>query len=396
MGYGIVPLQAEYACYAKDCMMTIVPSIVSERPPRAEDTPLDREVDVLRAALALVERRLPAGWTVEVDEKVALGDRRADAVLELHAPDGASALVIVEAKRQLATRDVPHLLEQLEMARRVLGQPAVSMLVARYLSPAAREQIEQRGACYADATGNLYLALQRPALFLRDVGSARDPWRNPGRPLGGLKGPAAARVVRALVDFTPPITVPELMDASGTSTGATYRVVDFLEGEALIERRPRGPIESFDWRAVLERWSQDYGFQQSNPTVSCLHPRGLSALIDSLRCSAGLRYVLTGSLAIEDAIAYAPARLAMIYVDRAQDAIEQLDLRPVEGAANVLLAPTDYDVVFQRTQNMNGLRLAAKTQIVVDLLTAPGRGPSEAQALLDWMSANESAWRAQR
>lgn len=356
----------------------------------------DREVDVLRSVLALIEQRLPGGWTVGVEVEVALRNgRRVDALIKLRAPDDSSALVVVEAKRQLAARDVPYLLEQLDEYRQTLrgDQPTVMMLVARYLPLSVREQIEQRGACYADATGNLRLVLDRPSLFLRDVGASRDPWRGPGRPLGGLKGPAAARVVRALVDFTPPYTVPQLIERSGASTGATYRVVEFLEQEALIEREPRAAITSVNWRALLERWSRDYGFQQNNPTVSCLAPRGLPALLDGLRTNPKPRYALTGSLAIEDTIAYAPARLAMIYVDQAQDAMQRLDLRPAETGANVLLAPTDYDVVFQRTRDVDRLCIAAKSQVVVDLLTAPGRGPSEAQALLDWMTANESSWR---
>jgi hypothetical protein len=368
---------------------------IGGQPERSGGKPRDREVDVLRSALALMERRLPTGWTIKEGDKPQRGGDRPDAVFDVCAPDGSSALVLVEAKRQLATRDVPHELEQLETYRLTLesDRPTAAMLVARYLSPSTREQIERRGASYADATGNLRLVLEQPALFLRDVGASRDPWRGPGRPLGGLKGPAAARAVRALVDFTPPFTVPQLIERSGASTGATYRVVEYLEQEALIERERRAAITSVDWRALLERWSQDYGFQQGNPTVSCLAPRGLPALLEGLRSNPKLRYALTGSLAIEDTIAYAPARLAMIYVDQAQDAIQRLDLRPAETGANVLLAPTDYDVVFQRTRDIDRLRIAAKSQIAVDLLTAPGRGPSEAQALLDWMTANESSWR---
>lgn len=371
-------------------------SLITPRRQAALDVP-DREVDVLRCTLVLVEQRLPAGWTMKAKRQEELGDgRRVDAVIELRAPDGSSARILVEAKRQLVTRDVPYLLERLDEYRQALDseQPTTVMLVARYLSPSTREQIERRGASYADATGNLRLALDRPSLFLRDVGAPRDPWRGPGRPLAELKGPAAARVARALVDFAPPFTVPELVRRSGASTGATYRVVEFAEQEALLSREPRAPIASVDWRALLERWSQDYGFQQSNAVVTCLTPRGLPALLDGLRANPDLRYALTGSLALEEAIAQAPPRLAMIYVDQAQDAIDRLDLRPVETGANVLLAPTDYSVVFERTQEIDGLRLAAKSQIAVDLLTAPGRGPADAQALLDWMSANEPSWRA--
>lgn len=35
----------------------------------------------------------------------------------------------------------------------------------------------------------------------------------------------------------------------------------------------------------------------------------------------------------------------------------------------------------------------ARRRTAVDLLSGPGRGPAEAQALLDWMERNESAWR---
>lgn len=350
---------------------------------------------MLRRALALVEQRLPPGWQLDVEEEARLGDLRVDALAELRAPDKSRVLLLVEAKRLLDARDVASALEQLELARTRMDRRAnvAPMLVARYLSASTRERLERRGVAYADATGNLRLAFERPALFVRDVGASRDPWRGPGRPRGSLKGPPASRVVRALVDFTPPVTVPELVARSGASTGATYRVVEFLEQEALIERQSRGAITTVDWRALLELWSQDYGFQQSNTIASYLQPRGLPALLEALRSTPELRYALTGSLAAERLAPYAPPRLAMIYVERLDQSAERLDLREVDGGANVLLATGDYDVAFERTLEIDRLRIVAPSQTAVDLLTAPGRGPTEAQALLDWMKANEPAWR---
>jgi hypothetical protein len=378
-----------------DTSITLSSPAISRRDSRAGDLPPGREVDVLRRALALVEQRLPAGWTLAIEEEVRLGDLRVDALVELQAPDGSRTVLMVEVKRELATRDVANILEQLELASERLDRPvrAQPMVIARYLSASTRERLEQRGAAYADATGNLRIVLERPALFLRDTGAQRDLWRGPGRPRGSLKGSPAARVVRALVDFAPPFTVPELVQRSGASTGATYRVVEFLEQEALIERQPRGQITTADWRALLERWSEDYGFQASNTVVSYLAPRGLSTLAEALRGTPELRYVLTGSLAAERFAPYAPSRLAAVYVDRLDQVAERLDLREVDTGANVLLATSDYDVVFERSQDIDGLRLAAPSQVAADLLTAPGRGPTEAQALLDWMEANEPAWR---
>lgn len=360
-----------------------------------EELPLERERDILREAIRLVEDRLPPAWSAETSYEPRIGGRRLDAVVMLTGPDGARGQLIIEAKRLLTPRDVPQVLEQLNDYLRVQEStvPTEKMVVARYLPPSTRERLEEQGASYADATGNLWVMLDRPALFLRDRGADKDPWRSPGRPRGTLKGPSAARVVRALVDFAPPLTVPELASRSGASLGATYRVVEFLEQEALIERRPRGPIISTDWRRLLERWSEDYGFQRSNAVVSCLQPRGLVALMNALRSAEELPYALTGSLAAERFAPYASPRLAMIYVDDLQQAIERLDLRQASTGANVLLAAGEYDVVFDRTLNIDGLNIAAPSQIVVDLLTGPGRSAAEALALLDWMQAHEREWR---
>jgi len=144
---------------------------------------------------------------------------------------------------------------------------------------------------------------------------------------------------------------------------------------------------------LLERWSKDYGFAQSNTVETFLEPRGLRALTDRLIDQAQLDYVVTGSLAAERVAAHAPARLATLYVRDIPDAVEALGLRPVESGANVALATGKYDVVFDRAEVADGMRVAALSQVAVDLLTGPGRNPSEGTALLDWMAANEPAWR---
>jgi hypothetical protein len=48
---------------------------------------------------------------------------------------------------------------------------------------------------------------------------------------------------------------------------------------------------------------------------------------------------------------------------------------------------------FDRGIEADGLRYAAPSQVAVDLLTGPGRSPSEGEALLDWMGDNERQWR---
>lgn len=350
----------------------------------------------MRAAIGVLRERLPAPWILDAHlEPDALRDAGVDAELRLRAPDGAEAVVLVEAKRLMQTRDVPIALEALQRAasRWGTGEEVVLVLAARYLASATQERIADAGAGYVDATGNVRLEARRPALFLRDRGANRDPWRGRGRPRGTLQGPPAARVVRALIDFAPPYTVPELAERASASTGATYRVVEFLEGEGLLERERYGPIGDVQWWPLLERWSKDYGFAQSNTVATFLDPRGLQALTDRLAKQSDVDYVVTGSLAAERVAAYAPARLATVYVRDIRSAADALSLRPTESGANVAVAAGKYDVVFDRTEVVDGLRVAALSQVAVDLLTGPGRNPSEATALLRWMAANESDWR---
>jgi hypothetical protein len=371
-------------------------SSVDSRKRQFRDIPRpESETDVLRAVVAMVRERLPASWETSVEVQPFLGDRHFDAIVRLRAPDGQRVRLLVEAKRLLNTRDVPIELERLRDAATGMdaGAEVLSVLAARYLAPATRERIAGAGAGYVDATGNMRIVAERPALFLSDRGADHDPWRGPGRPRGSLDGAAAARVVRALIDFAPPYTVPELTRRAGATTGPTYRVVEFLEQEDLLTRTPYGPISDVRWRPLLMRWSEDYGFAQANTVQTYLEPRGLSRLTERLRDAGELDYVLTGSLAAERFTPYAPARLAMLYVKDVARVAQALGLRQTETGGNVAIATGKYDVVFARTEVIDGLRVAAPAQIAVDLLSGPGRNPSEATALLDWMATNERSWR---
>ena len=50
-------------------------------------------------------------------------------------------------------------------------------------------------------------------------------------------------------------------------------------------------------------------------------------------------------------------------------------------------------VVFDRTEKDGGITYARLTQVATDLMTGPGRGPNEAEALIEWMRLNGDKWR---
>jgi len=186
-----------------------------------------------------------------------------------------------------------------------------------------------------------------------------------------------------------------LIDVAKVSTGAAYRVVDYLEREGMATRQPDGLVAVPDWVRLLRRWSDDYGFVRNSRIKRWIAPRGLPELVKRIAEAEGsTRYAVTGTLAAAEWAAYAPARLAMIYVADADKAAELWGLRPADAGANVMLAEPEFDVVFERSlTNRGGLQVAAPTQVAVDLMTGPGRSPSEAEELLEWMRRNEESWR---
>jgi hypothetical protein len=333
-----------------------------------------------RTAAEALQRRLPSGWIVGL-----LPKRNANDFLTIRAPDGRRAKLKVLSRKRVLPRDVANLLAQ--------AGPGDSMLVAPFLSPRARELLAAANVSYADETGNVRVVVGEPAIFLESQGAARDPGRQL-RPLRSLKGAAAGRVVRALCDFSPPYGVRTLAERSATPLGSVSRVVTFLDEEAVITRNDKKVITAVDWPALIKRWTADYNVMGSNTMRAYIEPRGLTALAPKL-AKLG-HYAVTGSMAVSGGVA--PARLAMIYVADAEEAAKTLELAPTETAANVwLLEPYDA-VVFERTQSVkmgsnDSIVAAAPSQVIADLMTSPGRGPQEADALIAQMKGSKDGRR---
>lgn len=312
---------------------------------------------------------------------------RPDAVAELRDPNGRSATLIIERKARIVAADIPRIVQAVR--RRAEGVPFV---VSSFLSPRARDLLAEAGAGYADGTGNLRLVVDTPAIFVERSGADRDPDPE-ARPLRSLKGPGAGRVVRALLDFVPPYGVRELAVTAGVGPASASRVVGILSRDAIVTRGDRGEVVDVDWKALLRRWTADYGVYTSNRMLRCLEPRGMSSLRNKLPKLAP-RYAVTGSLAASQRVRETPTKLVALYVDNVGEAAESLGLRTTESGANVVLLEPFDSVVFERTWKEEGIAFAALSQVCADLSTGGGREPAEGEALIRWMESNVDAWRA--
>ena len=325
---------------------------------------------------------------------------RTDAAMVLTDPQGESATIIVETKnRPLEARMVNSLLDQwrlglLPEAKETIRSegPPNFMVIAPFLGPSAKERLAEAGISYADATGNMRFVTNRPAVFIETEGAIRNPWRE-NVPLRSLQGRRSARVVRALLDYRPPFGTRELAARTANAPASVSRVSDLLERDDIIERDgPRGGFVSIDWKRLLTRWCIDYDFSQVNNMVAALEPRGLPTLLGKLRDS-DLTYAVTGSFAANRYAPLVEPRLATIYVEDLGAAIERLGLRLADTGGNVLIGQPFDPVVFERTEPEDGVTYSNVTQVAADLTKGPGRGPAEAESLIEWMEVNEEKWR---
>jgi hypothetical protein len=342
----------------------------------------------LQDAIKALQGRLPLGWRLKrsTRETRAAKGIAADAVVTLAGPGDQAASIIVEAKSRLEPQNVQGLAGQ----RADSSRPV--LVVAPFLSPRTRELLAASGLNFADLTGNIRLVLSKPALFIDARGAEENPAPAP-RERRSLKGPKAGRLVRTLCDFRPPIGLRDLAKRAGVDAGYASRVVQNLIREALVTRTGRGPITTVDWAALLRRWSEEYSPMKAGRTTFFLAPRGLQTVVDALK-KLRSSYTVSGSWAANLLAPIAPARLLLCFADDVAALAKRLDLRQVDAGMNVVLAQPFDPVIAERTTKREGLVIAAPSQIAADLLTSPGRGPNEAEALIEWMRQNESAWRS--
>ena len=362
------------------------------------------EVELVRAAWEAVRAALPNAWTLNVDpQAVHRGSRLVygpDALFTIVAPDGTSAIVLIRSKGVIVPRDVRSVANQVDAYARDAASGKridAAMLVAPFVSPTTRNQLEQHGLGWFDSTGNLRLRIDRPAVFIDRVGADRSGFRDPAdRQLKSLRGPAAAKVVLELCEIDLPVGVRELAQRARVGAASSARVLELLDREALVRRNDDGVVVSVHKRQLVERWALDYKVMTSNEVVAALDPRGLNHALDKVAAMDD-GVVVTGSAAAraylpEDMTPVSPLVSLSLYTPNPMGLMTDLRLSPVDRGANVLVMRPYDEVVHAKARLVHGIRCAPPAQVVADLMTGPGRSSEEAEQLLAALVDTETGW----
>jgi hypothetical protein len=343
---------------------------------------IDRLTSLLGPALTVRRSKLRGGRVEATD--------RADAFIEIRGRNGQAVTVAVEAKRSVTPRDAERLLAaQAEALRRSPGVPL--LVVARWLSPRAREVLEAREINYLDLTGSTRLRLDEPTVYLRTDGAARDPEPAERAP-ASLRGAKAGRLVRVLADVRPPYGVRPLSAKANLAPGYVSRLLDTLDREALVSRDKRGAVEDVDIAGLLRRYAESYDTFKTNDRALFIAKTGATSTLRQLR-DVGRPVAVTGSFAAARIAPVAAPTLLAVYSQDVRRTARALKLLPASEGANVaLLRPFD-PVVWDRVIDDDGTTYVAPSQVALDCLAGNGRMPAEGEAVLSWLTENELTWR---
>ncbi len=347
------------------------------------------EVELLDAAIETLARRLPSAWSVE---KASLGGDPEPRDLILKGPQGGGQTIFVEVRKDVSPRDVEALMGgPWKRWRKQMGNTPI-LLVAQYIGPRVRDLLKEEGVSFLDLTGNTWISLDNPGIYIEVPGAQRDPRAT--KPRRGLRGAKVGAVVRVLVDAAPPYTGSEIARVADVNEGYASRILETLSEEGLIERESFGPVTGVDWPALLRRRAKALDLFRSSGAYRFLARQGTRALLNEMaERQRDPSATITGSFA---AVRWAPVAapaLLVVYTMKPQDLAEELTLLPTETGTDTVLIRPDNEVVFARATESEGLRWAAPSQVAIDCLAGNGRMPAEGEALVDWMREDEGRWR---
>jgi len=344
---------------------------------------------VKRAANAL-RARLPRTWQVGVEP----GAGYFDALLTI-STEVTRLKFAVEAKT--STRlSADQVIEQLRSTAQLAPDPL--LFVTEYINPSLRKRCEERQISYIDTAGWTYIVSERPPMLIQLEGAAKPPHPSEREATANLSGPATSRAIRCLLEIDPPVKIRELATLSQSSPAAVSKLMPALVDAGALERAADGTVTRIRRRSLLNRWTADYSFLNSNGVVfDYVAPRGIARLLDQL--SAWEDYCLTGSAAArtylpEDQTSVLPLSQLAIYTKDMRGIADRFNLiRTDRSTSNVIVTtPRDKTLLDGPRALLSSTRIAPVGQVLADLLTLPGRMAQQAEQLINYLAETDPSW----
>jgi hypothetical protein len=266
-----------------------------------------------------------------------------------------------------------------------LRGPRPNVVVARRLSPGAREALSDAGVGWVDETGAAEISIGQ--IVVARSGVERDE----PRPHGWTRS-ALAVAEAALCGVTP--TASAMQDATGLSTGSCVTALRVLTDLGLLESSAARGRESARRIADPDRLLDAYAAAAPALVSDLRLEVGVTwrDLADGVRSiarrwrEADTVFAVTGPLGGELVAPYLTSvAVADVYVSAEtilglEAAAAVAGLKPIKGG-RLLLRPFPTVAVHRLATELDGLRVAPWPRVYVDLLAAGVRGEDAAEHL---------------
>lgn len=338
-----------------------------------------RELPAVRAELSWVEQ--PGGRY-----------RRHDAQVDLRV-GGKAATLLIEVKKTVYPRDVRQWLwrvgETAGGPPRPAGErEAVPFLVARSISPGAKDLLRNERVGYHDSGGSLFLPAGNLYVYVD-----KPPPKSFSKSIRSVFSDRRAQVLHVMLMRNREwFGVKRIAARARVSPATASQVLTELEKFDWVVSRGRGPAKERHLRepgALLDEWVNQLPAMRPLPMrrhfVPSARAEGLVEQFAGACAASGAEYAITHEAAGQR---YAPflssvsqVRCRLLGGPAADEALGALDARPVDRGANlaVIEAGSPGGLLFR--ESVNGVWLASAVQVYLDLMRGEGRSRELAKHL---------------
>jgi len=311
---------------------------------------------------------------------VRIDNRAVDFVLSILI-SGKPYKFIVEVKSQGEPRFIRMAIAQIKGYLQD-DKNSYGVVVAPYLSDAARRICNESGLGCVDLAGNAFLSFK--GIFI-DRSGAPNPF-SVSRRSKSVFSPKSSRILRILLsDPSKGWFVEDISKEAGISIGLTSRIKQRLLAEEWIkEENKRFHLVKPD--EMFNQWVRNYSYtkNQSFSYYSGLSEDQLGMAIKNECDKRGWPYGLALFSGARKVAPFVRFLKFFAYIGGdIKDIADSLQLKKVETGANVtLLSPYD-DGVFYGLQDIDGIKVVSDIQLYLDLKDYKGRGEEAAKALFE-------------
>ena len=257
----------------------------------------------------------------------------------------------------------------------------VGVFAAPYVSADAADILDRDNIGYVDLSGNCRFCVDR--IYIKIEGRPNKFAKQ--RELRSLYSPKAERVLRILL-FEPKRgwKIDELAKTARVSLGQASNVKKRLEDREWLRRDENG-IRLLQPARLIEEWSESYNYRKNKSWdfYSTDSPPQIEAKLATACTDLGLDYALAGFSAASRLAPSVRYQRVMAYVlDKMDQVVERVGLKPVASGPNVTLFEPYDEGVLDGSREVDGIRITSPVQTYLDLRGFRGRGDEAAEAVL--------------